>query len=519
METKAKKITNIVTRKVTSFLSSRLFVLIALAVLQVWFIMFLMSALESISEIVTLVLTISSLLLVLWVVNKKQNLGYTVAWVILILILPIFGMTMYFFFSQRKMNPRDRSKVIKQYAKSIHLMRPRPGIFETMQDKDIRRQSAYIFNAAIEPPYENSEVRYLPTGEAFFAALLEELEKAEKYIFMEYFIIEEGVMWDPILEILERKAAQGLDVRFMYDDIGCASKVPSSYYKTLRAKGIRCEVFNTLKPILNSMFNNRDHRKITVIDGKTAFCGGTNLADEYINVTHPYGQWKDASVMVRGEAVFSLLVIFMNLWGFTSGDDESLDGYHADIVPARDACGIVQPFSDSPIDNNYISESVFINLISRAKDYVYIMTPYLVIGNELSTLLATAATSGVDVRIIVPHVPDKKLVFMLTQSYYAQLIKSGVKVYEYLPGFIHSKVLLSDDQTAVVGTINLDYRSMYLHFECGVWMHGCPAIQDIRQDFDDTFAISKEISFADTVSVPWYKRFFRAILQIFGPLM
>jgi len=224
-------------------------------------------------------------------------------------------------------------------------------------------------------------------------------------------------------------------------------------------------------------------------------------------------------VLVRGEAVFSLLVIFMSLWMFVSGDEIDFEKYHGDIVPCTHAPGIVQPFSDAPVDDNYVSESVFMNMISRAKDYVYIMTPYLVIGNELSTVLGTAASSGVDVRIIVPHIPDKKMVFMLTQSYYAPLIRSGVKIYEYLPGFIHSKVLLSDDNTAIVGTINLDYRSMYLNFECGVWMYGVPAIGGIKKDFVQTFDVSKEISFADTAAVPWYKRFFRSILQIFGPLM
>jgi len=228
---------------------------------------------------------------VLWIVNKKQNPAYTVAWTILILILPVFGITMYYFFSQRKMSRRERNEVISLFSKNAHLLRPDPQVFQLMHgNKDALRQSEYIFNAAINPPYKNSSVEYFPTGEAFFHSLLDELQKAEEYIYMEYFIIEEGEMWNPILEILEEKAAQGLDVRLMYDDFGCATKLPSSYYDVLRGKGIRCEVFNKLRPLLASMFNNRDHRKITVIDGKTAFCGGTNLADEYINAAHPFGQ-------------------------------------------------------------------------------------------------------------------------------------------------------------------------------------------------------------------------------------
>jgi len=510
-------------KKFFSFFASRMFIFFALIALQAWFFVMLVYTFESLSTVLQTVLFIASILLVLWIVNKNNNPGYKIAWIILILIMPVLGITMYFFLSQRKLSSRERNYVLDLLQKTGCLLPADEKIVQDIEKRSLSaaRQAEYIYNTSTYPLYGNTSTKYYPTGEAFWADLLVELEKAEKYIFMEYFIIEEGRMWKSILDILERKAADGVDVRFMYDDIGCIRKLPPHYEKTLRAKGIKCVVFNTLKPVLNSMFNNRDHRKITIIDGHTGFCGGANLADEYINEVERFGRWKDASVMLKGDAVWSLLMMFLQLWHFTAKEDIDLSCYmyKKPAIKINGSNGFVQPFADAPIDDINVSESVYINMISRAKNYVYINTPYLILGNELITVLATAASSGVDVRITVPHIPDKKGVFMVTQSYYAPLIKAGVKIYEYTPGFIHSKTFVCDDNYAVVGTINLDYRSLYLNFECGVWMYGTDSIIDMKRDYLETAGISREITYADTQNIPWYKSLAQGILRIFGPLM
>ena len=308
-----------------------------------------------------------------------------------------------------------------------------------------------------------------------FPVLVKELEQAEHYIYIEYFIINDGVMWRTILDILEQKVAQGVDVRLIYDGFGCLTTLPYKYDKFLREKGIQCKVFNPFRPVLNIIQNNRDHRKICVIDGKTGFTGGINLADEYINQKERFGHWKDTAVMLKGDAVWSMTMMFLHMWNVVNGIQTPIDyaahSPHAYHPEEFEGSGFVQPFTDTPLDGETLGENVYLNIINRAKRYVYICTPYLIIDNEMMTALCLAAKSGVDVRIMTPGVPDKKMVFLLTQSYYAQLIEAGVKIYEYQPGFLHAKSFVCDDEIAVVGTINLDYRSLYLHFEDGVWIY------------------------------------------------
>ena len=351
--------------------------------------------------------------------------------------------------------------------------------------------------------------------------MLEELEKAEHYIFLEYFIIEEGQMWDPILEILRRKAAQGVDVRVLYDDLGCIFKLPDGYDKLLESYGIRACVFNPFIPVLNLRMNNRDHRKICVIDGHTGFTGGINLADEYINVRELHGHWKDTAIMLKGDAVWSLTVMFLTMWDFVKGEKSDYELYrpqiHQNVQYPHD--GLVQPFTDNPLDNEPVGENVYLNMINRAQRYVYITTPYLIISNEMMTALTNAAKSGVDVRIITPHVPDKWYVHMVSQAHYSQLIEAGVRIFEYTPGFIHAKSFVADDLYAVVGTINLDYRSLYLHFECATWLYRCSCIAAIYEDFKHTQEVSQEITLADCRAVPFRKRLLRNVLKVFAPLM
>lgn len=356
-----------------------------------------------------------------------------------------------------------------------------------------------------------------------FPVLVHELEQAKHFIFIEYFIINDGVMWHTILNILEKKAKEGVDVRLIYDGFGCLTTLPYKYDEEMRKHGIKCEVFNRFRPILNIIQNNRDHRKICVIDGWTGFTGGINLADEYINQRKRFGHWKDTAVMLKGDGVWNMTAMFLYMWGIVSRTDTSSD--FGNYVPHRwhpeqfEGSGYVQPFCDSPLDDEVVGENVYLNIINRAKNYVYICTPYLIIDNEMMTALCLAAKSGVDVRIMTPGIPDKKMVFLLTQSYYKQLLESGVKIYEYQPGFLHAKSFVCDDKVGVVGTINLDYRSLYLHFEDGVWLYKNDVVLDIRNDFLETLEYCSSIDLEFCLKRNITVRAMQNILRVFAPLL
>ena len=456
----------------------------------------------------------------IWVLNNKSNPAYKIAWIVPILLFPIFGALFYIFFGGNRTGQRTKRRMRPILDHVIEALTPVNGCLELIQTQDPNagNQSRYIQEYSYYPPYRNTEVEYLPSGEVKFERLMEELQKARYYIFLEYFIINEGYMWKSILQVLKEKAAQGVDVRVIYDDFGCLATLPYQYGKRLESMGIKCEVFHPVLPVLSSRINNRDHRKIVVIDGHTGFTGGINLADEYINRFEKYGHWKDAAIMIKGDAVWSLTVMFLSMWDYIRGIKGDGKLYqHEQSSPASN--GFVQPFGDSPLDDEPVSESVYLNLINKAERYVYITTPYLIIGHEMVTALCLAAKSGVDVRIITPHQPDKWYVHMVSRSYYRTLVESGVKVYEYLPGFIHSKTFVVDDEYGVVGTINLDYRSLYLHFECGVWLYHCSCILDIKDDFAETLKVCREITLEDIRKIHWAKTMLMSVLRLFAPLM
>lgn len=381
-------------------------------------------------------------------------------------------------------------------------------------------QMQYLQNHAGFPVYTDSQTLYLSPGEKKFDCLLQELKKAQRYIFLEYFIIQEGYMWNSVLEILKEKAAQGVKVRVLYDDIGCFLKLPQDYDSQLRSMGIDCRVFNRFKPVLTSMQNNRDHRKIAVIDGKVAFTGGINLADEYINAIERFGHWKDASVMVSGKAAWSFTLMFLQMWELTTGEDEDYAQYDPWVLtdcPVQ-ASGFVQPYADSPMDKENVGEQVYLQIINNARRYLYINTPYLIIDESMMSALCLAAKSGVDVRIVTPHKWDKWFVHVTTRSYYRDLMAAGVRIYEYSRGFIHSKTFVSDDTVATVGTTNLDFRSLYLSFECGVLMYRTEAVAQLKEDFLNTLEQCYEITDQDCQCGP-IRRIFQDVLRLFAPLM
>lgn len=513
-------------KKVWSFIYSRLFaVVLALAVQAAILVVMVLKFNQYFSSFYA-ICAILSLIAVLVLVNNNSNPAYKISWIILILAVPIFGGLIYWMFGVNRMSRKytRRLKQVenrKQDARLFAVAEAEEARSHLEQADDIAaRQSRYMERACAYPVWQNTQVTYFPSGEEKWAALCKKLESARQFIFLEYFIIEEGAMWGAVLDILQRKAKQGVEVRVMYDDMGSLGTVPYHYERQLRAAGIQCQVFNPFVPALNPLMNNRDHRKICVIDGEIGFSGGINLADAYINVQQKYGHWKDTAVMLEGDAVRSLTVMFLSMWDGGGGKDSDYRQYclpRAAVTEGRG--GFVQPYCDSPLDDEHVGETVYLNLINNAVHYVHITTPYLIIDNEMLTALGAAAKSGVDVCIITPHISDNAVVHATTRAYYRQLIESGVKIYEYTPGFIHAKSFVVDDRYATVGTINLDYRSLYLHFECGIWMFGADCIRGIERDFEETLAKSREWTRQDCLATPWYTRTARAVLRVVAPLM
>ncbi|MBD5403617.1 MAG: cardiolipin synthase [Treponema sp.] len=481
------------------------------------------------SKIVTFALNFFSLVISLLIVSKREKGGYKLIWVFLLLSFPFVGGSLYIVLNLRTGTKKFGKKIVKIESET------RPSFFIGGNDFEIVRKNDYSYLPRVFylekcgfPVYENCEITYLSPGEKFFESLIPELQKAKKYIFMEYFIIEGGKMWGAIYEVLKEKVANGVCVRVLFDDIGCFTTLPSDFKRSLEKDGIHCEIFNPFTPFLSSVQNNRDHRKITVIDGRTAFTGGANLADEYINEIRKHGYWKDAAVLIKGKASWSFTVMFLQMWQFTTGIAENYSDFYpydqndckeneVNAFSVGGNNGFVQPYADSPLDYENVGEHVYLQIISNAKKYVYINTPYLILDDSLNSALCLAAKSGVDIIIVTPHKWDKRIVHLTTRSYYRRLIEAGVKIYEYTNGFIHSKVFISDDITATVGTTNLDFRSLYLHFECGVVLYENDEISTIKADFLKTLEECELISLSKKGNI--FTRLFESILRLFAPLM
>jgi len=510
-------------RSLVKFLFSRLFMVSLLIVLQVAVIVFVVWKMSYAEVYLYALFTCVSLAVVLWIVNSKSDEPFKLIWVILILIFPIFGGLLYLLVDINHIPARARKKLRRGYELAKKLMVQDEVVADKLKalNSNIFPQTHYLYEHGTYPVYQQTVTKFLSPGEVMFEQLKLELEKAEHFIFIEYFIIKPGIMWDSVLEILERKAKAGLDVRVMYDDLGCITELPYKYHETLAAKGIKYRVFNPLKPTLSRVLNNRDHRKITVIDGYVGFTGGINLADEYINQYQRCGYWKDSSILIKGEAVWNFTVMFLQIWNYIKLEDHDFMHFHPHkyLSEPFPNDGFVQPFGDSPLDDENVSELVYIKIINAAQKYVYITTPYLIVDQLVLSALALAAKSGVDVRIITPHIGDKWFVHTVTRSYYQRLIWAGVKIYEYSPGFIHSKVIVADDQVGIVGSINLDYRSMYSQFESGVWMYQSQALEEVKADLIDCLGQSQLVTAEDCGNISWYLRLIRIILRLVAPLM
>ncbi|MCH5345265.1 MAG: cardiolipin synthase [Acetatifactor sp.] len=441
-------------------------------------------------------LAIFTLLMIVYLFNSEMDSSAKLTWMFMLALVPLPAAIFLFFTKtnagHRKIKQREKQII----AESKNMIRQPENVMCELEEDHSGTEdlAAYMNRSGCFPIFDKTQVTYFPLGEKKFAAMLEELKKAEKYIFMEYFIVEEGYMWGRILEILVEKAKQGVDVRVMYDGMCEICLLPSDYCKRLEAQGIKAKAFSPLIPVVSSHYNYRDHRKILVIDGKVAFNGGVNLADEYINHKKLYGHWKDTALMIKGAAAKSFALLFLQMWNIDEKNAEYLPFLDDGGFVPENANGYVMPYGDCPLDDDKVGETVYMDILNRANDYVHIMTPYLILDGELETALKYAAQRGVDVKLILPGIPDKKPVYALAKTHYKALISAGVKIFEYTPGFVHAKVFVSDDKKAVVGTINLDYRSLYHHFECATYLYKTDCISEIEADFQDTLAKCRQVT-------------------------
>ena len=462
-------------------------------------------------------------LAVIWIVSCRTEPTYKIAWIIPILALPLFGISFYLLFGGNRLSRRLKRRM--QTVQQIHMdnLTQDMRVLEREQalSPDAALQSNYLIRVAGCPVCENTESTYYACGEAAVGDMLDAIARAERYIFLEYFIIQTGRLWEQMLRLLRKKAAAGVDVRVIYDDFGCIMTLPGGYWRKLEKVGIKACPFNPYVPVLSSRLNNRDHRKFLIVDGEIGFTGGMNLADEYINLEERFGYWKDCVIRLKGEAVWPMTVMFLAMWAQIKGWKETVSFYKPPrpIAISKRPHGFVQPFADSPLDNEPVGDTVFFNLITKARRSVYIMTPYLIISDKMISSLTVAVKNGVDVRIITPGIPDKKMVFAVTRAHYADLLSQGVKIYEYSPGFVHAKVVCVDREYAVVGTVNFDFRSLYLHFEDGVWLYKADCVGAVARDFDETFQLCHRMSLAEVRSWPLHRRLAGAFLRLFSPLM
>ena len=461
----------------------------------------------------------AALIAALVVINRPGSPEVKITWILLITLLPVFGAPFYAYVELELGHRLARARLAEVGGRTAKLTPGDPAALEALRavDPGAAGLCVYVARAGNQPVYQRSGVSYCPSGEKAFAAILAELERAERFIFLEYFIIQEGYMWGRILSVLERKARAGVEVRVLYDGTCVVGKLPYQYPQKLEELGIRCRMYAPLRPLVSTHYNNRDHRKILVVDGRCAFTGGVNLADEYINRRTLHGHWKDTAVRITGEAVRSFTLMFLQLWAVETWQLEDCAPY-LDASGPVEAPGWVLPYSDSPFDQERVGKLVYLDILSRASRYVHIMTPYLILNQEFNDALIFAAKRGVDVKIIVPSQPDKRTVFALTRSYYRQLLRGGVQIWEYTPGFVHGKMFVSDDRTAVVGSINLDYRSLYLHFECAARFWDCPAVGEVERDIQATLTKCRRVTEEDCRRWPLLQRLTGWLLRPLAPL-
>lgn len=462
---------------------------------------------------------ILGIITVITIINRRGNPDHKISWIVFILVFPIFGITVFLLLGGGRVLPNIKKRMTICEARYKHYLKDNDEVLQSLKYYDMlhSRQAEYLIRESGYPIYNNTLTEYYSPVEALMPRLLEELEKAERYIFLEFFILAEGEMWDQIHEVLKRKAQSGVEVKIIFDDFGSIKRQRKGFVSRLKQEKIEVAVFNPINPTMNVFMNNRNHQKIVVVDGKTAITGGFNIGDEYVNIVERFGYWMDCGIIIRGEAVKSFLALFCSMWEFATRKRIKMREYSAHSNIKAD--GFVIPYADDPLNDKNPAEGIYTQILNTAQRYVYIATPYLIIDNAMKNNLMMAAKSGIDVKIVTPHIPDKWYVHNVTQYNYLELLEAGVKIYEYTPGFIHSKIFVSDDKVATVGTVNMDYRSFIFHFECGVWLCDSNTVTDIKVDMQKIIDESQEINIDLWKKRSVWKRLLQWVLHVFAPLM
>jgi len=504
-------------------LFSRVGVILLLFLLQVAILFSAFMWFRDLQPYISGVMTFFSVIMVLYLLNSRFEPTAKITWLVIIMLMPVFGAFL-LWFTKSEIGHRLIKRRVDQVTKEARDSIPQdPEVIRRLGQEapGVTALAHYVGRSGCHPVFDDTAVTYFPVGEKKWEEMLRQLEQARHYIFLEYFIVDEGLMWGKVLEVLARKAAEGVEVRLMIDGFCEFTTVPHNYPEKLRKLGIKCKLFAPLTPFVSTLYNYRDHRKILVIDGQTAFTGGVNLADEYINRKKRYGYWKDTAVMLKGQAARSFALMFLEMWGI---DEKKLEferflKFGAVSEKGEKSPGYVMPYGDCPLDGERVGERVYMDILNRAQSYVHIMTPYLILDGEMETALRFAAERGVDVKLILPGIPDKRAAYALAKTHYRVLLDSGVKIYEYIPGFVHAKLFVSDDREGVVGTINLDYRSLYHHFECAAYLYGVPCLEEMEADYQATLAQCRTVTYETIKAEPWTRKLMGRVMKVVAPLM
>ena len=497
----------------------RLVVVGVIILAQLFFLALIIRQLKDNSVFLYFVLELLAVLAVLGLLDHNQNSSYRAVWLVIILVLPVFGYILYMLWGRAATTGRKSVRTQETLRRTSQFLQQEPEVYAALEQAHPgrKRMASFLIREGF-PLYKNTRCQYFPLGELQFEQMLKDLEKAERFIFLEYYILAEGKLWDRIYEVLKVKTRQGVEVRLLFDDFGSIITLPNDFIQQLKKEGIQALAFNPVHRYISRLYiNYRNHQKIAIIDGNIGYTGGTNLADEYANIYPKYGHWKDTAIRLEGDAVWSLTVTFLQMWETENRKQEDYCQYQPTVNIPGD--GFYQPFSDGPVNNPHNpAETTYRQLISNAREYVYITTPYLVIDDAMAETLSTVAKAGTDVRIITPKIYDHWYVHMVTRSNYGRLMESGVRIWEYSPGYIHAKTIISDDDQAITGSINMDYRSFNLQFENGVWICGAPVLKEIKEDILATIAVSEEIDLVSWKRRPWWVKFLQNFLRLFAPL-
>ncbi|WP_286809815.1 cardiolipin synthase [Acetobacterium sp. MES1] len=455
---------------------------------------------------------------VLNIVYRKKTAAYKISWIIFVLAFPAVGIVIYFIWGRQRVPKKSKKRWDEVNQRTFLRLEQNQAVLESIDDKSIRKQVELVHRLSDLPVWQNTRTTYLKLGEDMHRANLEAIKTAEEFIFLEYFIVTGGKMYDELMAALYERAAAGVEIRMLVDEMGSLSTLPKDFYQSCAAHGIKSIPYNPFSPSLFKFISFRDHRKMTIVDGRVAITGGINIGDEYINQKVRFGHWKDMAIRLEGAAVFSLTTMFINMWDYSTGAVSQLDDFKATAAPET-GNELVMPFCDGPMNPRNPAANTYMTIFANAKEYLYLTTPYLILDTDLTNCILLAARSGVDVRIITPGIPDKKLVYATTRAFYGDLLAEGVRIYEYTPGFIHGKVLVTDDQVAIVGSINMDYRSLTWNYECGTWVCSSPTVQEIKADLMDCINASREVHYSDWEQTTFLTKVGQAVLRIMAPLM